>query len=329
MSLKGDRLKDEGSRLQVTAAGATAGLIARFVIAPLDVVKIRLQLQTHSLSDPLSHRDLRGGPIYKGTLPTLRHILRSEGLPGLWKGNVPAELLYICYSAVQFTTYRTTTQLLRAAFHDDDNPNRSALPQSAESFIAGAIGGGTATATTYPLDLLRTRFAAQGNDRVYPGLTLAIRQIAHDEGIRGFFRGLGPGLAQIIPYMGLFFAAYETLRPHLSELDLPYSSGGAVAGTMASVMAKTGTFPLDLVRKRIQVQGPTRGRYVHKNIPEYVGGTVGAVRTIWRVEGVRGLYRGLTVSLMKAAPASAVTMWTYERALGFYMGLGEKREERL
>jgi solute carrier family 25 thiamine pyrophosphate transporter 19 len=34
MSLKGERLKDEGSRLQVTAAGATAGLIARYVLAP-------------------------------------------------------------------------------------------------------------------------------------------------------------------------------------------------------------------------------------------------------------------------------------------------------
>jgi solute carrier family 25 thiamine pyrophosphate transporter 19 len=294
-----------------------------FVIAPLDVVKIRLQLQTHSLSDPLSHRDLQGGPIYKGTLPTLRHILRSEGIPGLWKGNVPAELLYVCYSAVQFTTYRTTTQLLHSALGPD------ALPQSAESFIAGAIGGGAATAATYPLDLLRTRFAAQGNDKVYTSLLRAIRQIHRDEGVRGYFRGLGPGLAQIVPYMGVFFAVYETLRPTLSGLELPFSSGGAVAGTVASVLAKTGTFPLDLVRKRIQVQGPTRGRYVHKNIPEYYGGTVGAVRTILRNEGLRGLYRGLTVSLVKAAPASAVTMWTYERALRFYTGLGQRREESL
>jgi solute carrier family 25 thiamine pyrophosphate transporter 19 len=69
--------------------------------------------------------------------------------------------------------------------------------------------------------------------------------------------------------------------------------------------------------------------YVHKNIPEYYGGAVGALRTIVRNEGARGLYRGLTVSLLKAAPASAVTMWTYERALKFYSGLGERREESL
>jgi len=253
----------------------------------------------------------------------MQHIVRHEGLPGLWKGNVPAELLYVCYSAVQFTTYRTTTQLLRAVFEQDS------LPQAAESFVCGATGGAAATAVTYPLDLLRTRFAAQGNDdRVYPNLRRAIRQIYRDEGLRGFFRGLGPGVAQIVPYMGCFFAFYETLRPVLGPLDLPFSSGTAVAGTIASVAAKTVTFPLDLVRKRIQVQGPTRGRYVHKNIPEYKGGAVGTFMTILRMEGMRGLYRGLTVSLVKAAPASAVTMWTYERALRFYEGVWERFELR-
>ena len=300
----------------------TCRLPCSFVIAPLDVVKIRLQLQTHSLSDPLSQRNLHGGPTYKGTLPTLRHILRAEGITGLWKGNVPAELLYVCYSAVQFTTYRSTTLLLHSALGE------GTLPQPAESFIAGATGGAAATAATYPLDLLRTRFAAQGNDRVYTGLWRAVAQIRRDEGPRGFFRGLGPGLAQIVPFMGVFFAVYETLRPHLSGLELPFGSGGAVAGTIASVTAKTGTFPLDLVRKRIQVQGPTRGGYVHKNIPEYAG-TVAALRTILRQEGLRGLYRGLTVSLLKSAPASAVTMWTYEHALKFYTGLGERVEQSL
>lgn len=321
MSGKTDRLKDEGSQLQVTAAGATAGLISRFVIAPLDVVKIRLQLQTHSLSDPLTHHDLRGGPIYKGTLPTLRHILRHEGVTALWKGNVPAELLYVCYFGVQFTTYRRATLLLRSSASPDTN----SLPQSAESFIAGAVAGGTGTTLTYPLDLLRTRFAAQGNDRVYPSLRAAVRQIWREEGVRGYFRGLGPALGQIIPFMGVFFAAYETLRPPLSQLDLPFSSGGAVAGTISSVAAKTITFPLDLVRKRIQVQGPTRSRYVHKNIPEYDRGALSTAMAIVSREGFRGLYRGLTVSLFKAAPASAVTMWTYERALRLYIALGEKQ----
>ncbi|KAI1493168.1 mitochondrial carrier domain-containing protein [Biscogniauxia mediterranea] len=328
MSKTGQRLQDEGSRLQVVTAGAVAGLISRFVIAPLDVVKIRLQLQSHSLSDPLSQVDLRGSPIYKGTLRTLKHIVENEGVTGLWKGNVPAELMYVSYAAVQFTTYRSTALFLHHAFgsNPDGDGGERRLPQAAESFISGATAGATATATTYPLDLLRTRFAAQGNDRVYTSLLRAVRDIHRDEGVRGFFRGLAPGLAQIVPYMGLFFAIYEGTRRPLAELRLPFGSGDAAAGMVASIAAKTGVFPLDLVRKRIQVQGPTRGRYVHKNIPEYAG-TLPTIRQIVRREGLRGLYRGLTVSLFKAAPASAVTMWTYERVLNLLISHDEGAKE--
>lgn len=114
--------------------------------------------------------------------------------------------------------------------------------------------------------------------------------------------------------MGMFFTTYESLREPIDALNLPFGSGDACAGMLASVFAKTGVFPLDLVRKRLQVQGPTRTRYVHRNIPEYKG-VVGTIRLIFKSQGVRGLYRGLTVSLVKAAPASAITMWSYERAL--------------
>ena len=224
--------------------------------------------------------------------------------------------MYVSYSAVQFATYRSSTLLLHRLLGADT------LPHAAESFLAGAAGGAAATAATYPLDLLRTRFAAQGTERVYEGLLRAVSDIRRDEGYGGYFRGLGAELGSIVPYMGMFFAAYETLRRPLGRFwALPFGSGDAAAGVLASVVAKTATFPLDLVRKRIQVQGPTRGRYANKNIPEY-SGAVRAMRMILAAEGLRGLYRGLVVSLIKAAPASAVTMWTYERALNFYMGLG-------
>lgn len=284
-------------------------MLSSFVVAPLDVVKIRLQLQPFSLSDPLA--PLREAPAYRGAFATLKHILQHEGITGLWKGNVPAELLYVCYGAVQFTTYRSTTVFLQTAF-----PTR--LPDAAESFIAGAASGAAATGVTYPLDLLRTRFAAQGRHRIYRSLRSAVWDIKRDEGWRGFFRGIGPGLGQIVPFMGLFFVAYESLRTSLEGFHMPWGSGDATAGMMASILAKTAVFPLDLIRKRIQVQGPSRSRYVYENIPEY-STTRGAIRSILRTEGFRGLYKGLPISLIKAAPASAVTLWTYEQSMRFML----------
>lgn len=318
MSPRGGHLKDEGSRLQVVSAGAIAGLVSRFVVAPLDVVKIRLQLQPYSLSDPLA--PLREAPAYRGTVHTIKHILKHEGLTGLWKGNVPAELMYVCYSAAQFTAYRSTTVFLQTAL-----PRR--LPDSAETFVAGAVSGAAATSVTYPLDLLRTRFAAQGRHKVYSSLRGALWDIKRDEGFRGFFRGLGPALAQIIPFMGIFFASYEGLRLQLSDLHLPWGSGDATAGIMASVMAKTAVFPLDLVRKRIQVQGPTRSKYVYNDIPVYTSAGR-AIRVIFQTEGLRGLYKGLPISLIKAAPASAITLWTYEQSLRLLMSFDENKDDK-
>ncbi|KAF5603446.1 TPC1-mitochondrial transport [Fusarium subglutinans] len=309
MAHKEGHLKDEGSRVQVVAAGAIAGLVSRFVVAPLDVVKIRLQLQPHSLSDPVAA--LRNAPAYRGAFATLKHILKHEGLTGLWKGNVPAELMYVCYGAIQFTTYRSATLFLRTAF-----PSR--LPDAAESFIAGAASGAAATTVTYPLDLLRTRFAAQGRHRVYQSLRSAVWDIKRDEGWRGFFRGIGPGLGQIIPFMGIFFVTYESLRTSLEGFHMPWGSGDATAGMCASILSKTAVFPLDLVRKRIQVQGPARQQYIYQNIPEYATAR-SALLTILRTEGFRGLYKGLTISLLKSAPASAVTLWTYEQSLNLML----------
>lgn len=179
---------------------------------------------------------------------------------------------------------------------------------------------------TYPLDLLRTRFAAQGTERVYRGLLCAVGAIYKDEGPRGFFRGVSPTLAQIVPYMGIFFVTYETLKVRMAEMQLPWGTGDATAGVVGSVIAKTAVFPLDLVRKRIQVQGPTRTRYVYGDIPEYKT-TLGALRSIVMREGFRGLYKGLPISLIKAAPGSAVTIWTYERALTFMMRSRERQQD--
>ncbi|KAK0392645.1 hypothetical protein NLU13_2140 [Sarocladium strictum] len=318
MSPGATRLKDEGSKLQVVTAGAIAGLVSRFVVAPLDVVKIRLQLQPYSLSDPLA--PLRTAPVHRGTVATLRHILKHEGITGLWKGNVPAEIMYVFYGGAQFTAYRATTVFLQTAL-----PVR--LPDAAESFIAGATSGAVATSITYPLDLLRTRFAAQGRRKVYSSLMSAVADIRRDEGFKGFFRGLGPGVGQIIPFMGIFFVTYEGLRARLAGLNMPWGSDDATSGMVASVVAKTAIFPLDLVRKRIQVQGPTRNRYVYGDMPVYTSALRG-IRTIFAAEGIRGLYRGLPISLIKSAPASAVTLWTYERTLNFMLSYDEAKESK-
>jgi solute carrier family 25 thiamine pyrophosphate transporter 19 len=120
----------------------------------------------------------------------------------------------------------------------------------------------------------------------------------------------------------------QTFKPILHDSSIPLNwmgSADGMSGILASIVSKTAVYPLDTVRKRLQVQGPSRAMYVHRNIPEYTTGVLGTVRLILRREGMRGMYRGLSVALLKAAPASAVTVWTYERGMEFFRRM-EQRE---
>ncbi|KKA30673.1 hypothetical protein TD95_002655 [Thielaviopsis punctulata] len=314
-----EHVKDDGTRMQSLIAGVSAGLVTRFVISPLDVVKIRMQLQSidiHAATSPPS------SATSGSTLTTIRNILRHEGLTAFWKGNIPAEAMYATYTGIQFISYRTTASLLQRLVGRDN------LSHTTESFLAGAVGGSSATVTTYPLDLLRTRFAMQGNARVYASLRRACVDIYRTEGLRGFFRGLAPTLVQTVPQMGIFFATFETVRQGLGSLRLPWGSDDATAGSVAGAVSKIAVFPFDLIRKRMQVQGPTRAQYVYGNIPEY-SGSVAAFRTILAREGIRGLYRGLLISLIKSTPSSTVTVWVYGRVMRGLKTFDETAEKAL
>lgn len=316
----------EVTSLESIVCGGTAGLLSRFIIAPLDVLKIRLQLQfdaklsrstTPAIKKPM-------GTGYSKIFDTLYKIIRDEGVRALWKGNVPAEIMYVAYGAVQFTTYRLVSNSVQEVYPSISDPTLS--------FVSGASAGLMATSVTYPFDLLRTRFAVQGasgSAHVYRSLPYAVWHIQKHEGITGFFRGLTPALISVVPYMGLIFSSYTQSRK-LLEYIAPTKTGPgakftdvhpflisheAIAGFMAGVISKGAVFPFDVLRKRLQVQGPTRSHYMAGTIPLYPKHPLACSKYIIKHEGIRGFYRGFFVSMLKSAPASAITMWTFENSL--------------
>jgi len=116
--------------------------------------------------------------------------------------------------------------------------------------------------------------------------------------------------------MGLVFGTYEATRTSLANTKyIPPRTADFLAGGIAGVFSKCAVFPLDTIRKRLQVQGPTREKYIHKDIPAYTQGIGHAMRDILRNEGVRGLYKGLGVALIKSGPSAAVTLWVFDGSL--------------
>ncbi|KAF9929691.1 mitochondrial thiamine pyrophosphate transporter [Mortierella alpina] len=423
------------SKTETVFCGATAGVVSRFVIAPLDVVKIRLQMQTQRKDLPTLLRrkaELLGSaissetalasakrlqqqqPKYKGMFSGIAMIVREEGIRGLWKGNMAAEYLYLTYSGIQFLVYQqtkiflnrtsevsaqkaiavknavvTTTSASTATGAVVTAPLHavSAFTSSSavQSFIAGANAGIVATACTYPFDLLRTRFAIQRDVKIYTGIVQACRHIFQKDGIQGFYRGMSPALIQVVPYMGIMFGSYDTLKHVASwfkekaNVESSYSKSttptaitkkGSITsvqgekpvrtvgqfllgledflcGALSGIVSKTGVYPLDMVRKRLQIQGSeqqkiTANIYSPQTVaPAAATSATSTVRatpeqlptTVWRCmvhiarkEGYLALYKGLLPGLLKAAPASAVTFLVFSQAGAFVENLRRPTE---
>lgn len=235
-------------------------------------------------------------------MQALKRIVREEGVRGLYKGNMPAEYLYLSYSAVEFWAYKELEEVMEK--WDIERK----IPHTMKTFSCGMIAGCAATTATYPFDLLRTRFAAQGPDKHYTSIAQAIRDIYKIEGYHGFYRGLWPAIIQIMPYMGLLFttydlsaAAFKRLRDD-NLLSPRYKlSHDMISGAASGFISKIAVYPFDLVRKRLQMEELRQSWWT-------------VTKGIIKHEGIRSLYKGLAPSLVKVAPANAVTFMVFEKS---------------
>ena len=287
--------KDSVSSLLI--AGAAAGGVSKLLTAPIDRVKIMYQVST---SRPFSISD---------GMRTAADIVRTSGASALWRGNSVAVVRDVPYAAILFTSYSFVQETICGV--------TSRKPNVWTRGTAGCAAGAIATCLTYPLDMLRARFGAEWNAQPrYASYASGVRSIVAREGASALFAGLRPTLYGIMPYSALSFAAFETLKAQLrmraeSHGDAPATSthdaGGSglredlpireklAAGGAAGLFAQTATYPLHVVRRRMQAGD------VHYT------STWHGLRSIYSTEGVAGgLYKGLTLTFIKGPLQSAV-----------------------
>lgn len=120
--------------------------------------------------------------------------------------------------------------------------------------------------------------------------------------LANFYRGIGPTLMGIIPYGGISFMTYEAMKTCLTTPGPFYEqrrkelSGWKklFCGAMAGTVAQTASYPLDVIRRRMQLQTqmPAGQAGIYSN-------SLKALRGIWAKEGLRGFYVGLTINYIK------------------------------
>lgn len=191
--------------------------------------------------------------------------------------------------------------------------------------MAGACAGAFAQTAIYPLEVLKTRLALRKTGQ-YKGILDAVMKIYANEGIRSFYRGYVPNILGIVPYAGIDLAVYETLKrkyllQHATADDRPGLLILLGCGTVSSSLGQLCSYPLALVRTRLQAQVIAKQPHVNPvRCAEHT--MVGVFRGIIRTEGVTGLYRGVTPNFIKVLPAVSISYVVYEyssEALGVRM----------
>jgi len=264
-------------------AGGLAGVVSRTATAPLDRLKMLLQV-----NDATKRMTMREG---------IRRMAQEGSLKSFFKGNGANVIKIAPETAIKLTSNDIYKRMLVSDPEDITPPQR---------MLAGAMAGATAQAIIYPLEMVKTRLAvcAPGT---YQGIIDCARKVWVQEGWRSFYRGLLPSMIGILPYAGVDITAFELLKEHiLDEYDgMPPPHLILGAGMLSSSLAQFSAYPLALVRTRLQAQG------IGGKILKYKGMT-DVLRKTYMKEGFRGLYKGSLTNLAKLAPAAGISWFVFE-----------------
>ncbi|KAJ8947170.1 hypothetical protein NQ314_008671 [Rhamnusium bicolor] len=316
-----DKKTEKLNQFDFAFAGGASGFITRAVCQPLDVLKIRFQLQV----EPISHQAISK---YRSIFQACSVILREEGVKAFWKGHVPAQWLSVTYGIAQFWTFEVLSKQMHKL-------NLSTNVSPIVNFSCGSIAaastqiesddsetdirfletGCTATLVSFPFDVVRTRLVAQSEQqKIYKGILHASQDICKKEGPIVLFRGLWPTVVQIGPHAGAQFMCYKIFDDLYKMLEKSRETtllGSLVAGSLAGLCAKTFIYPFDLAKKRMQIQGFEEGR---KTFGQHFQckGLNDCLVQIYRMEGIPGFFKGLAPSLIKAVFTTALHFSSYE-----------------
>ncbi|KAJ3315628.1 hypothetical protein HDV04_002042 [Boothiomyces sp. JEL0838] len=213
-----DQLRDKQTGYLSSAGVFLAGLGAGttesiMVVTPMDVIKIRLQAQRNSMTDPL---DI---PKYRNAFHCAYVMVKEEGVGSLYKGLGLTVIRQGTNQAANFTVY----EFLKSKF-SEMQPTAQSLPSYQTAFI-GLISGACGPLFNAPVDTIKTRI--QKNPSTENGLIRVVKiskNILQTEGFFAFYKGLVPRVLRVAPGQSITFMVYEKVYKALSDLNNPITA---------------------------------------------------------------------------------------------------------
>ena len=274
-----------GTGVALFLAGGTAGALAKTCTAPLDRLKIIMQISSANQQTAAAKAAASGGLI-----PAFIAIGKSEGIKGYWKGNVPQVIRILPYSTAMLNSY----EFYKQQFGGDQYRETGKLPV-ASRLMSGALAACTATLVTYPLDIIRLRLSVDPNMTT---MTQVCKAIVKEEGAKAFFKGLPATCLSISPYSALNFCMFDLIKKAIPGEETAQTV--ATASFIATMLASGTCYPLDTIRRQMQLKSSS-----YANVFD-------AGKAILARDGVGGMFRGFVPNVIKNAPNKSVQLTTFD-----------------
>jgi len=282
--------------------GGISGAIAKTCTAPIERVKILIQTQD-------GNPRIRSGEVarYTGIVNCFVRVNKEQGFAAFWRGNMTNIIRYFPTQAFNFA-FKDTFKNLFPRYSPDTDFGKFFLANMA----SGGMAGAGSLCIVYPLDYARTRLASDVGmgKRDFNGLADCLVKTARGEqGILGLYNGFGVSVLGIIPYRGVYFGLYDSLReknPYKADKGLVGFGSKFVVAQFTAIMAGYASYPFDTVRRRLQMQSEKpRDQWVYK-------GTLDCAGQIVRNEGTTALFKGAGANALRTV-GSALVLVLYDQ----------------
>ncbi|XP_006890638.1 PREDICTED: solute carrier family 25 member 38 [Elephantulus edwardii] len=178
------------------------------------------------------------------------------------------------------------------------------LHPAIKAFLCGSISGTCSTLLFQPLDLVKTRLqtlqpSAQGSSRV--GMFTVLFRVVRTESLLGLWKGMSPSIVRCVPGVGIYFGTLYSLKQYFLRGHPPSALESVMLGVGSRSVAGVCMLPITVIKTRYE-----SGKFGYESITS-------ALKSIYRHEGRRGLFSGLTATLLRDAPFSGIYLMFYNQ----------------
>ena len=275
--------------------GGVSAAVSKTVVAPIERVKLLLQVQD-------ANKNILPENRYVGIGDCFKRVIAEQGFGALWRGNLANVVRYFPTQAINFAC-KDFYKIYLCPYNPKTQPGMF--------FIGNCASGGAAGATSlcfvYPLDFARTRLAADvgsGTEREFSGLIDCLKKSMQKGGIGGLYNGFGISVVGIIAYRASYFGAFDTgkivLFEDFKKANILKQWGFAQVVTVGAGIA---SYPLDTVRRRLMMNAGKTGA------DSMYDGTMDCFKKILKNEGPNAFFKGCLSNILRGTGGALVLVF--------------------